>query len=257
MRKEELKKWLNIGFHVDIQMPNEIFDDLNKNMNIESWKHKCFAYTYYYLITYIYRNSLYGLDNPEGYNQSNILQVLTARRHSVSYLIKRNGILEKMGYIETTTNYPTSFYIEDGVLDFALIDELKEVLDKDILGKSSPNFSIKKPIKALVRFDDEDFSGTFYDFSSTHKTSVDRFVDIITDTQLGYVGFYIYSYLSMMNDRFKYGYQISNSKLAEFVGCNERTVSRYTKRLEDKKHIISERKLYEYKLLEKRYSVIR
>ena len=261
-----MTQWLHVSGNVEIQMPNEIFDDLSDLVATEeseclngdkfiTWKHKAFSYAYYYLITYIYRNVLYGIGQPEDYSQEIIINTLIAKRSKVSYITKKNGILEKqLKYVKTTNNYPVSFYVDNKILEFKYINDIKDDF-KSVLDFPSPNFQIREPILAFNRLD-EDFTGTFYDFQSTHRIPIKTFIDVVSDKQLGYVGLYVYGFLSMMNDRYRNGYQISNKQLAKVVGCNERTVAKYTKLLESKGFIYSRRKLYEYRLLEKIYNVI-
>lgn len=255
-----MKEWLNVLKNpsnkyefVQIQMPNEIFEDLNQQ-DFKSWKHKAFAYSYYYLCTFIYRNALYGI-SLDHFTQDKISRSIISNPNLTSYITKKNGLLEKMNYIKTTKNYPISFYKDsNNIFEFSYANDIDENT-KRLLPKKGNNFSIKEPVKSLNRFD-EYYSGTFYDMQNTHLVTIQRFIDIITHSNLGYVGLLIYSYLSMMNDKFPMGYQISNKKLAEFIGCNERTLTRYTKELELRGFIKSERKLLGYKLLEKKYNVI-
>lgn len=247
-----MTKWLQLeGTPMQIQMPNEIFSDLT-SANFKSWKHKAFAYSYYYLTAYLYRSTLYGTTT-EQYCQENILSTLMSRTASFTYITKKNGILDKMGYTKSTTDYPVSYYMDNGILEFGMIKELKSQLGSKATTVGN-RFTIKEPVKALNRFD-EDYSGTFYDMQNTHLVTVQRFVDIITHPDLGYVGLYVYAYLSMMGDKFRDGYQISNKCLSNIIGCNEKTLSKYTRKLEECGFIRSERKYYEYKLLEKKYSI--
>jgi Helix-turn-helix domain len=236
-------------------MPNEVFNDLNQ-ADFSNHSHKCFAYAYYYLISYLYRNALYGGINTEEYSTENIVKLFLGNPKPVSYITKKNGILDKLGYTETTTDYPISYYKDKDteMIDFITIKKFRKD-NPDTQMNHSPRLSIKTPLKALNRFN-EDYSGTYYTFQNTHKVNIKKFVDIITDINLGHVAFYIYCYLRMMNDKFPQGYQISNKAFADLIGCSERTIARYTTELESKNYIKSERKLYGYKLLEKIYKVI-
>lgn len=248
-----MTKWLQLsGNPMQIQMPNEIFTDLT-SANFKSWKHKAFAYSYYFLVTYLYRTTLYGT-TPEDYCQDSIMKKIVARKSSFDYVTKKNGVLDKMGYTKSTSNYPISFYMKDGILEFGMIKDLKKQVDA-YTPTMGNRFAVKEPVKALNRFN-EDYSGTFYDMQNTHLVTVQRFVDIITHPDLGYVGLYVYAYLSMMGDKFRDGYQISNKALSDVIGCNEKTLSKYTRKLEECGFIKSERKYYEYKLLEKKYSIV-
>lgn len=253
MDKEKLKSWLNIEENMMfIQMPNEIFDDFNK-AEFSSFNHKCFAYAYYYICCYLYRNALYGT-NTDRYSQQNIIKLFVSNKTMVSYITKANGLLDQIKYTRTTTDYPISAYMCDGLLEFGMVKELrKKMVGVEI--NHSPRFSIKEPIKALIRFDDEDFTGTFYSYQNTHKIDIKRFIEIITDKELGHVGLFIYGYFSMMCDRFPNGFQITVLELSEIVGCSERTIKKYVARLEEVGMLDSTRRTYDSKLLQKVYSI--
>lgn len=229
MDKGCLEQWLNVGECVNVQMPNEIFEDLSK-AEFKSFNHKCFAYAYYYLTCYIYRNALYG-GKTDQYSQQNIINVFTSNKSSVSYITKSDGILDSMNYTRTTTDYPVAYYMDDGILEFGLIKELrKKIPDLEI--NHSPRFCVKEPVKGMERFDGEEYTGTFYSFQNTHKIEVNQFVEIINDEKLGHVGLYLFGYISMMCDKFQ-KYRITNEELAKIVGCGERTIKSYTIRLEE------------------------
>ncbi|WP_433708685.1 hypothetical protein [Paenibacillus illinoisensis] len=252
MNKQSLESWLNVSACVNVQMPNEIFEDLSK-AEFKSFNHKCFAYAYYYLVTYLYRNALYG-GNTTDYSQHNIISVFTSKKSSLTYITKSGGLLDEIGYTRTTTNYPVSYFVEDGILEFGLIKELRKKLHGLEAGHS-PSLNVKEPVKAMDRFDGEDYTGTFYSFQNTHKITVNEFIRIISDEKLGHVGLYLYGYISMMCDKFRQGYQVSNSTLGEIVGCSESTIKRYAKQLEAVGLLKSKRKVYGEKLLEKVYSI--
>lgn len=256
MNKQQLHDFLHTsGGNIDVHIHNEIFDDLSNIKEFKTWKHRGFAYAYYYLTTYIYRNTLYGVDNPEMYNQKSILNTLIKNHTSISYIVKRRGLLDKYNYLETTRDYPISFYMDNGILEFSTINEWDKDL-KDLKPKVSTSFSIKKPVKAFNRYN-EDATGTFYSFQNTHKIHIYRFISIITNPKLGYTGLYIYAYLSMMNDKFKSGYCITNENLSSVVGCdNARTVSKYTKELESLEYIESEMHFHNNKFSGKRYIIL-
>lgn len=254
MNKSEIEKWMMVEGAINIQMPNEIFGDLDK-AEFKNFNHKCFAYAYYYLITYFYRNTIYGFRNTSDYSQLNIINLFVSNNTMVSYITKNSGVLDKIGYTKTTTNYPVSSYMdEDGVLEFALVKELREKVP-DIELDHSPRFSVKEPIKGMIRFNNEEYTGTFYSFQNTHRIDVSRFIDIISDRKLGHIGFLIYGYISMMCDKYRSGYQITNKELGEIVGCSERTIQNYVHRLEEMGIIKSERRLHDNKLLQKVYSI--
>lgn len=229
-------------------MPNEIFEDLS-DVKFETFSHKCFTYSFYYLINYIYRNALYGLGNAEAYGLKELSKIFISNYSKVSYIVKKDGILDTLGYTITTTDYPTAYTFSDNVLDFECIKSIKEK------SQHSPRLSIKYPVKSFMRFDDEYFTGTYYDFQSTHSLRISSFIKIMSTNKLGHNAFYIYGYLKMMCDRFQNSYIVSNEELMTIVGCNEKTLTKYTKSLEENGLISSSRVIYEGKTLEKIYSI--
>lgn len=245
-----MEKWLEPNsIRIQTQIPNEIFDDFSK-IEFKTWKHRAFSYTYYYLINYIYRNTLYN-HNPMDYSQDNIIKSIIQKTSSISYITKKDGLLDVNGYTETTSDYPITFYMDDTILEFSTIKNVGNVIQSEVGNR----FFIKRPTKSFERFDNESYTGTYYDMQNTHFISIQRFVEILSNVDLGYVAVYIYGYISMMSDRFPKGFKISNKEFADVIGCTERTISKYTKLLEEKGYIKSERELYGNKLLEKKYLV--
>lgn len=253
MKKDKMLLWLKTDSSVDIQIPNEIFEDFAQ-AEFKSFNHKCFAYAYYYLITYLYRNVLYGFST-EQYSQQQIVNIFTSNKSSVSYITKSGGLLDQIQYTNTTTNYPIAFYMEEGVLEFGLVKEFRKKLGSVGLDHS-PSLSVKEPLKAMTRFDDEEYTGTFYSFQNTHAIKCERFATIVSDEKLGHVGLFVYGYISMMCDRFKNKYQITNAELGKIVGCSESTMKKYTRRLEELNLLKSTRVIHDNKHLSKIYSVV-
>ena len=235
---------------VEVQLPNEIFEDLSRG-GAKSYGHKCLAYSYYYLCNYLYRNAIYGVVDASDYSLMSLSSIFTSKYSNVSYITKEGGMLDALGYTETTRNYPISYTYMEDVLDFVLREDLKDV----DMASHSPRLSIKIPLKSFVRFDNEDFTGTYYDFQSTHLIRLHTFIDIIRNKKLGHVGLFIYGYLKMMNDRFKDGYAITYNDLSEVVGCNVQTIPKYIAELEGKGFIKSRRNLVENRNYEKIYTV--
>lgn len=233
----KLYKMINTQGWVEVQLPNEIFEDYSK-ASFKNYQHKCFAYGYYYLVSYLYRNAVYGeVENPESLGLKGLSEVFVSSYGKISYITKRGGVLDEIGYTDTTSNYPISYYMMDDTLMYSYIDELR---DLNVLSHGV-NFLIKTPLKSIARFDDEMYTGTYYDYQNTHLVKFDTFAKIVSDEQLGHVGLFVYGYLKMMFDKFREGYVVSNKRLSEVVGCSERVLSRITIALEEKGFIESSR----------------
>ncbi|MBE2905532.1 hypothetical protein HPJ93_10840 [Anoxybacillus flavithermus] len=220
-----------------IFMPNEIFGDLQKN--IDNASHIAFAYSYIYFITWLYRYAKYGMVN-ELIDQKFIKKVLGYNENykKLDYLIKQNGILEQMGYIRTEKDFPLAYsYDEIDGLQFQYIDDFKEYTEYIKALNIPKNFKIKFPVKAFYRDKDseEDYyeDGTFFYVDRTHLVPFEAFIFCMTNGDLGCTGFYLYAFLRSKAQIFD-GYDASIEKLIEHTGIPERTLYRYLDAL--KKH---------------------
>jgi hypothetical protein len=241
MNYEELNKLFQYndyeGAERNIYMPNEIFEDLQNN--IKNTPHIAFAYTYTYLVTWLYRYCKYTVAKG-GISNSKIKEILgyAPDTRSVNYLIVKNGLLDKIGYLETHKNFPIWWDIEDG-LEFTLINEADDKTDpnysyelsteKLIRNNVPKNFTVKYPVKAFNRIiDEEDIEdGTFFEVENTHLIPFEVFLYCMSNDGIGCTGFYLYSYLKHMNDVFVGGYDISLEDLAEETGIADRTLDKY------------------------------
>src|SRR5699024_11535773 len=81
-------------------MPNEIFKDLQSN--IKTSTHIAFAYSYYYLTSWLYRNVKYAEDLPIEINTKTLKKLLGYNQNykPINYIIKKNGVLEQINYIK-------------------------------------------------------------------------------------------------------------------------------------------------------------
>ncbi len=213
-----------------VYMPNEIFVDLQKH--IDKSKHIPFAYAYYYLISWLYRYTRYGsmsVDNKMikkwlGYSPT---------YPEIDYLIKKNGILDSMEYTSTVKDYPVSWTFDDGDLEFVMLSDFEEDMQKYINGTRSRKYTVKLPIKAFHRQVDIDdvLDGTFYDISNTHLIPFEVFAFCMSKKDIGCTGFYIWSYLKMKNQLFPNGYDVSLHELAYEVGIPRSTLCEYMDKL--------------------------
>lgn len=220
-----------------IFMPNEIFSDLQNNINNPS--HVAFAYSYIYFVTWAYRYAKYGTVN-ELIDQKFIKKILGYNENykKLDYLIKQNGILEQMDYIRTEKDYPVAYSYDkiDG-LQFQYIDDFKEYTEYIKTLNVPKNYKIKFPVKAFYRDKESEGDyyedGTFFYFDRTHLVPFEAFIFCMTNEDLGCTGFYLYAFLRSKTQIFD-GYDASIEKLIEYTGIPERTLYRYLDAL--KKH---------------------
>lgn len=114
MKYEQLEELLQ--YHEKeskIFMPNEIFDDLKGA--IPDSPHIAFAYSYTYLAAWLYRYSKH-ISPTEGFiDNVKMKQILGYNENykKLDYLIKKNGLLDQLGYTETVKDFPTSWTYDE------------------------------------------------------------------------------------------------------------------------------------------------
>lgn len=211
-------------------MPNEIFDDLISS-NIKP-VHMAFTYSYYYLISWLYRYGKYGelsinngfIKELLGYNSNNKL---------LNYIMKENGILDSMNYTKTTKNYSIGIQgtYRDNAPKFLLVNDLSQSERNKLYKKINRNFKAKYPIKHMHRYtedlEEEMFTGIYYDPSNTHQVNFDVFAFSMSNNSIGTIGFYIYCFLKNKYQMFQGAYQVSYEQLSEETNIPYSTLAKY------------------------------
>jgi hypothetical protein len=180
----------------NIYLPNEIFKDLSSEL--EGSSHIAFAYSYYYFISWLYRYSKYGQFNID---VKQIKEVLGYSPNSkeINYIIKKDGVLDQIGYTFSSTDYPIAWDFNDGEIEFTMFSDLDLDLRKILMHQKGRNYKVKVPVKAFWRdkISEEEgiLDGTFYDIRNTHHISFDVFLECMSNKELGCTGFYLYGYL--------------------------------------------------------------
>ncbi|MDE8562751.1 hypothetical protein PNH38_02500 [Anoxybacillus rupiensis] len=231
MNYAEMEQLLQFNdYESKIFMPNEIFGDLQKN--IDNPSHIAFAYSYIYFVTWAYRYAKYGTVN-ELIDQKFIKKILgyNANYKKLDYLIKQNGVLEQMDYIRTTKDFPLSYsYDEIEGLQFYYVDDFKEYTEYIKALNVPKNYKIKFPVKAFYRDkeSEEDYyeDGTFFYVDKTHLVPFEAFIFCMTNKDLGCTGFYLYAFLRCMNQIYS-GYTIPLETLEEKTAIKGRTLDKY------------------------------
>lgn len=220
-------------------MPNSIFNELkvlfpppkDKEPKTNRGVHIAFSYSYYYLVSWLYRNAKYRECH---INTPTIRQLLGYSRtnESMNFIIKRNGVLDKEKFTKTTNNYPVFWEFDEfGDPRFTLIKEVDKKFQREIRKARGNRFFVKYPIKHFhadeFDYKEEMKTGIFYDISNTHMVDFRVFVHCMSIQELGILAFYIYSFLANKNQLHKKGYDISLEKLSEESGIPYRTTIRY------------------------------
>jgi hypothetical protein len=215
-----------------IYVPNEIFKDIREN--ISSAKHNAFTYSYYYYVTYLYRYCEWYKD--EKITQATIKQKLQKSpvEKKIDYIIKNNGILDTMGYTRTTSSYPISWTMENGFVEFMLIDDHRTLTGyKTII--QDLNYKVKYPVKSFFRNPDSEkdkiLDGTFYEVENTHKINYEIFEQCMNNKDLGVNAFYIYGYIKYKQGGLKVC-KIPSRSIKDEVLMSEPTFRKYVDELQ-------------------------
>lgn len=233
----------------DVHIPNEIFSDLPDNIDVydegKSSKHIAFAFAYHYLITYIYRYARFGSDFE--FTEDVLKKICTVSPHSkgkgsVNYITKRNGLLEKIGYIEKVSDFPIFQYYDAYALDNfdrIIFDMCSEYKDDIPYLKNARNRKVNEPLKLTntriykTNTGEYETNGTLYEVDFTTKISVDVYIYCMSRDDLGCEGFYLYCYLKYQNDMFKSGWNCPLNDIPTLVGMKRDIVKDRLKALEE------------------------
>lgn len=234
MNYEEIEKYLQYNEkESNLFIHNEIFKDLQDNF--KKTNHIPVAYCYYYLISWLYRYAKYGSFNIDN---KKIKEILGYHQDSkgIDYIMKKNGVLDLMGYTITTKDFPISWTFEDDFLDFDLLSQFDEDMQKIIKETLiSRKYTIKYPPKAFHRTkeseEDNYLDGTFYEVDNTHLVPFEVFMYCMSKKEIGCTGFYLWSYLKMQNQIYSSGYDVPMRQLAIEIGIPYNTMVDYLKAL--------------------------
>lgn len=188
-----------------IQMPNDIFKNLSRNIKNRSGstniRQSSFAYVYLVCIGFLYKYAQFvDLNNGTYIQNTDIKQILgySKSTKSIDHIIKKNGVLENIGLIKTTKNYPVSvIYGEDEynnlkIREFITINNIDK--DSTIYNKvksivKNRNYEIKEP---TYMFEYNGNIGTLYDYSNTHKITINEFIKLVYDERFDNIDFMLY-----------------------------------------------------------------
>lgn len=235
MNYYQIKSALNISRKESkVFIPNEIFSDLQSY--ITNGTHLAYAYSYYYLIHFLYRNCKYF--NTSALIDGNIIKRILGYSESnrtMNYITKKDGLLDKIGYTESTKEYPIGWELDEiEGLNFTMSSDIP----KEMLQPIPKMFFLKKPLKAFERtilkrnmetnqIEEVKTQGTFYDVSNTHSVDFNVFMYCMANEDIGTIGFYLYSWLKHKHDIFRNGYDVSYEKLSAETGLPRRTMVKY------------------------------
>lgn len=233
---EELIKKLNVRDSDQmVNIPNEIFKQLKvlSNKKDKKGSHITFAYSYIYLYTWLYRYCKY-YNYPITTEEVKQLLGYSATNKTMNYLVKKNGLLEELNLLKTTTDYPVYYEFVDKSIQFETLSQQDEYLKEILRKRHSNNYTIKLPIFAFEReIEGEMDNGTFYDAYRTHIIDFNVFKFCMLNNELGCTAFYLYGYLKM-NDYHYYGdFRATAKRISNETGIGEQTIIRHEKAMRE------------------------
>lgn len=196
-------------------MPNEIIGMLVKDEKLikVNAPHVAVAYTYVFLITWLYRYAKYGKMELSDTTDKAIKKIMGISETSkeYNYIFKKGGVLDRLGLTATHSfnKAPINWYpVEEGdfsIIEFQLFEEMFEEI-KQIWtgGETLKRRQVKEPLLATGFRNpfneegcEEDYNGTFFEGGKeyTHMVGMDAFIKCMTTGDLGINAFYMLSFI--------------------------------------------------------------
>lgn len=228
MNKEKIKHLIDFNV-VDCQVyiNNSIFTDLLKCQELNQIRQKAYAYGYYCLTTYLYRNAKYQhflLKQPDlkeilGYSREN---------RDLDFISKKNGLLDMLGYTETITDFPVR--LDNGrLIGFVMYRDAK---NNFLHNNNVPsNYKVKFPIKAFYKDEKSKekgyLNGSYYDATDCHRFDINSFFECISDEKIGCVGFFMVSYIKLLGTSLRTGSYSNTKDVRDSLGLSKKTFEKY------------------------------
>lgn len=177
-----------------INLDINTFDVLNKLMaegQLKNNRHKTFAFSYYWLVSYLWKYSKYGSIKIDTQDIKTILGIANEKR--MDYIIKKNGLMDSVGLTETTRNFPICTSFDDyGVINVSTLSDFDEEDAKYFLSLFNSRYTCKKP---LLQYERNGKAGMMFSRDDVFSISILEFTRCVLCPEIGFDGFYIYAYL--------------------------------------------------------------
>jgi len=250
-----------------IYMPNAVFSDLVNCDDFKSRKanatHIAFAFSYLYLASYMYRYARFNyfedyfrenfIDDSVMYKICNISPDSRGTA-GVSYITKKNGLLNKLNYVRKECDYPIRYKYAEDILGnknydqvyWVMLSDIKDELPSDV--KLPRARKVNFPVQAIW-FDDESENegienGYFYYSFNTTELDINTFIFCMKHSDIGVVGFYLYSFIKCMNGYYRSEYNSSIEQLVVNTGIKSTKLSEVIKSLEAHNMITNSHNIY-------------
>jgi predicted transcriptional regulator len=228
MKKEKIKQQIDFN-EVDnhVYINNSIFNELLNCQELNHISRRAYAYGYYCLITYLYKNAKY-----QKYllKQSDLKKILgyNPEHRGLDIISKKDGLLDRMGYTETITDFPIR--IDTGRM--IVFDMYRNTKNKISFGEViSNNYKVKLPVKAFYKDKKSKeagiLNGSYYNADDCHVFDVESFLECVGNEAIGCVGFFIASYIKALEISLRTGPFSNMIKVANAFGLTKKTFYKY------------------------------
>lgn len=193
-----------------IAMSNKYFKIFDRLVDENKLKkaHVAYTFSYMYLMTYLFRYTKYEDVSPSS-DEIKQLLMYSPTNKTINYITKKDGLLDSEKITTTLFDFPVVHTVtEQGELEFTMLSSLN---NNDRYGtkwrevsKVNYNQSCKYPVLAFhkdIPLEDDyitlsDYGGTFYRSENTTIIPFEIFMYCMSHSELGTVGFYLYSYIA-------------------------------------------------------------
>ncbi|MEW9674151.1 hypothetical protein [Ammoniphilus sp. 3BR4] len=232
MKKEEIKQLIKYNVvDTPVYINNDIFDDIKNCKVIEHISQQSFAYGYYCIITYLYRNAKY---NQHFLKQKEIKHILgySPTNSKVDFLVKKGGVLDELGYTRSITDFPVCIP-SNKIIKYDTYQNVKNQLHTS--SESLRNFKVKFPVRAFFKSRDSEYKerldGSYFNAENCHLFDIEMFIDCLGDEELGCTGFYIASYIKYLNITLETG-RFGNTFVLNELNISKKSILKYLWALE-------------------------
>lgn len=210
-----------------------VFEEMKKIQETGGFKntqHKVFSFSYIWLVSYLWKYSKYGNMEINTKDLKEILGISTTEKR-VDYLIKKNGVLDSLGILETTRDFPIySDFSGDNGIKITTLSKM-DILNQELyLKRYNSRYTCKKP---LYQYDSTKRVPLLISKEDTLPINVFEFTRIVLCPELGVDGFFVYCYLKLRSKMFGYeAVRITYAEMEDTIGYKERKLRNVIQNLE-------------------------
>lgn len=201
------------------------FDEFNKLLatgDIKNNRHKTFAFSYYCLVSYLWKYSKYSTQKI-GVQDIKRIMLLGEGDKRIDYIIKKGGVLDLFGFTETTRDFPVATtFDENNIICVKTLKDLDNETSKAFLSQCDKRYTCKKPLPQYSR---NGKAGLMYSKDDVIPVSVFELTRTILCPEIGFDGFYVYMFIKYRCKMVAYSdLKIFYAELEKHIGYKKRRI---------------------------------